>query len=324
MLHWFRRRADLDRAHTSERDRAGVHSGSVFEARIRALGPVLDMAFAQSIYKPILEKQQRDGVEVLRDLDYGSDARHRLDLYRPREPAAALREVLIFLPGGGFIRGDKGDRENVGQYFARHGFIVVVANYRLAPEHVWPAGAQDAVSVYRWVRANASQYGGDAGRIFLAGESAGAAHAAAATLVRRFHPAEGLKLAGCALISGVYNPLLEKLAREQFGVATPDPRNEAYFGADFTRYRDMSTVALIDTAPAAPLLITYAELDLLQMQVQAGELFARLVTDHGFRPQLRVIRGHNHLTQVYSVNTGDESLSAPLLDFLRSCRPATT
>ena len=80
------------------------------EARIRAHGPVLDVHFAQSIYKPLLEKQPRDGVEVFRDIDYGLDARHRLDLYRPQKPAASLREVLIFLPGGGFIRGDKADR----------------------------------------------------------------------------------------------------------------------------------------------------------------------------------------------------------------------
>jgi triacylglycerol lipase len=73
---------------------------------------------------------------------------------------------------------------------------------------------------------------------------------------------------------------------------------------------------LIDAAPF-PLLMTYAELDLLQMQVQAGELFSRLVTQHHFRPDLNVIRGHNHLTQVYSINTGDESLGAPVLKFLR-------
>jgi acetyl esterase len=128
-----------------------------------------------------------------------------------------------------------------------------------------------------------------------------------------------LSIAGTILISGPYNPVLEKLAREQFGVSTPDPRNEAYFGSDFTRYREMSTMALIDAPPTAPLLITFAELDLLQMQVQAAELFAKLVTDHDAKPQLRVIRGHNHLTQVYSVNTGDESLSAPMLEFLREC-----
>jgi triacylglycerol lipase len=179
------------------------------------------------------------------------------------------------------------------------------------------AGAEDVRSALDWARANASEYGGDPGRIWLLGESAGAAHVATATLLRRFHPPEGLPIAGAVLISGVYNVHLERLARAQFEVPTPDPRNEAYFGSEFERYPSMSVAELIDSRPF-PLLITYAELDLLQMQVQAGELFARLVTHHGFAPQLRVIRGHNHLTQVYSINTGDASLTAPVLQFLRS------
>lgn len=302
-------------------DGPGDSDQAARERRIRAHGPVLDMHFAQSLYNPLLENQRRDGVEVIRNIAYGSDERHRCDLYRPQSESAAACPVMIFMPGGGFIRGDKADRENVGQHFARHRIAVVVANYRLAPAHVWPAGAQDVIGAYRWVRNNAAQYGLDPARIFLAGESAGAAHVATATLIRRFHPPEGLSVAGVVLISGVYNPVLEKLAREQFGVATPDPRNEAYFGSDFERYRQMSTIDLIDAPLLAPLLITFAELDLLQMQVQAGELFARLVTQHGFKPQLRVIRGHNHLTQGFAVNTADDSLSAPVLDFLRTCAP---
>jgi acetyl esterase len=289
------------------------------ENRIRAHGPVLDLHFAQTMYKPLLKNQRRDGVEVSSNISYGSDPRHRLDIYAPGNGAAEPHPVMIFIPGGGFIRGDKADRENVGQRFAREGIAVVVANYRLAPAHVWPAGAEDVMRAYQWVRDNATRLGFDPARILLAGESAGAAHIAAATLIRRFHPSQGLSIAGTILISGPYNPVLEKLAREQFGVSTPDPRNEAYFGSDFARYREMSTMALIDAPPTAPLLITFAELDLLQMQVQAAELFAKLVTDHDAKPQLRVIRGHNHLTQVYSVNTGDESLSAPMLEFLREC-----
>ncbi len=302
-----------------EAQAAAAPDGAAREQRIRALGPVLDLQFSQAMYKPLLENQRRDGVEVFRDIAYGTDVRHRLDIYRPQRERAAA-PVMVFMPGGGFIRGDKSERENVGQYFARAGFAVAVANYRLAPTHVWPAGAEDVIAVYRWIRDNAAQHGLDPKRIVLAGESAGAAHVAAATLIRRFHPAGGLSIAGAVLISGVYNPVLEKLAREQFGVATPDPRNEAYFGSDFGSYRSMSTIALIDAPPTAPLLITYAELDLLQMQVQACELFARLVTDFGCKPRLSVIRGHNHTTQTYAINTGDESLSAPILEFLRAVR----
>jgi acetyl esterase len=289
------------------------------EQCIRARGAVLDMPLTQSIYKPLLDIQCRDGVDVIRNIAYGPDPRHRLDVYQPRAAAQAPRAILIFLHGGGFIRGDKSARENVGQLFARTGCVVLLANYRLAPAHAWPAGALDVSAAYLWARENADKFGGDAECIVLAGESAGAAHVAAAALIRRFHPRTGLRVAGCVLISGVYNVHLEKLARRQFGVATPDPRNEAYFGVNFGQYPAMATVDLID-APPFPLLITYAELDLLQMQVQAGELFARLVTRHGFDPELAVIRGHNHLTQSFSVNTGDESLSAPILAFLRKLR----
>lgn len=293
------------------------HAGAPpeIEHRIRAQGAVLDMAFTQSIYTPLLAAQRRDGVIVERDLVYGEDPRHRIDVYRPKV-ASSPCVTMLFLHGGGFVRGDKAERENVGHYFARQGIVVACANYRLAPKAVWPAGAEDVIAAYAWLKSKAAAFGGDPDRIFLVGESAGAAHIATATLVRRFHPREGLRIAGAVLISGVYDVELEHRARRQFGVATPDPRNEPYFGSDAARYPQMSTIRLIDATPA-PLLITYAEMDLPQMQVQAGELFASLVTRHGFDPDLRVVRGHNHLTQSYSVNTGDESLSHLIVEFLR-------
>ncbi|HEY6454899.1 MAG TPA: alpha/beta hydrolase [Steroidobacteraceae bacterium] len=296
-----------------------VSSGPVdLEARIRARGAVLDMSFTQSLYKSLLEQQPREGVRVSRDIRYGSDERHSLDVYQPKSGWSAPGPLVIVMPGGGFVRGDKAERENFGQCFARAGIVTAVANYRLAPLHRWPAGAEDVITAYTWMRQHATRFGVDPGRIFLVGESAGAAHVAAATLVHRFHPPQGLHVAGVVLISGVYNAQLELLARAQFGVATPDPRNEAYFGPEFDRYPAMSTVELIDAPPAARLLITYAELDPVGMQIQAGELFARLVTQHGYSPELRVIRGHNHLTQVYAVNTGDVSLSDPLLAFVQN------
>lgn len=284
---------------------------------IRAGGPVIDPPLARALYAPLLAQAPRGG-EVVRDLAYGPDERHRLDAYLPVGPHGPA-PVVIFMHGGGFVRGDKADRAQVGHYFSRHGVLAIVPNYRLGPRHRWPAGAEDVSASLAWARANAARHGGDPDRIVLAGESAGAAHVAAATLVRRFHPAGGLKLSGAFLASGVYDVELELLARAQFGVATPDPRNEAYFGTDFSAYRAMSTVELVDAAPF-PLAISYAELDPIQMQVQASELFARLVTRHGFRPRIGVVAGHNHLSQVYAINTGDDALAGPMLDFVRDPR----
>ena len=286
------------------------------EARLRSLGAVLDLRTSLELYEPLLARQPRAGVQITHDQAYGSDVRHRLDVYAPAI-AGIPRPVVLIFHGGGFIRGDKRERENAGLYFARAGYLAIVPNYRLAPAARWPAGAEDVVAALQWARAHVVHYGGDPEQIWLIGESAGAAHVATASLLRRFHPPEGLKIQGIVLISGVYNVELERLARAQFGVATPDPRNEPYFGSDSEHYPAMCVVDQVDAAPL-PMLITFAEMDLLQMQVQAGELFARLVRQHGFAPRLAVIRGHNHLSQIISINTGDESLTAPILEFLRA------
>jgi len=286
------------------------------EAQIRARGSVLDLPLVQSLYQQALDVQPRDGVAVTRDLPYGPNERHHLDAYRPIDAAAQSSASMIFLHGGGFIRGNKAGRDNVGYFFARQGFVTLVANYRLAPAHAWPAGAEDVTRALCWTQENISRWGGNPQRVFVAGESAGAAHIALATLVKRFHPSSRIPPAGALLISGVYNASLEAMARRQFAIPTPDPRNDAYFGSNRDAFPAMSTVDLVDAAPF-PLFMSYAELDMLQMQVQAGELFSRLVTRHGFDPELAVIRGHNHLSQVYSINTGDDSLSGPLLEFLK-------
>jgi len=65
----------------------------------------------------------------------------------------------------------------------------VLPNYRLAPDSRWPSGPQDVAALWQWLQLQARQFGGEPARCVLAGESAGAAHAAAAALMRRFQPA---------------------------------------------------------------------------------------------------------------------------------------
>jgi acetyl esterase len=286
------------------------------ERLIRTTGAVIDPPLVKSWYAPLRETQPRDGAEVRQDIAYGDDERQRLDVYLPATGDTKGRPLLIFVHGGGFVRGDRRDRANVGWWFARAGFVTVVPGYRLGPTHRWPAGAQDVAAAWAWAHDNAEALGADPQRIYVAGESAGAAHVAAATLMKRFRHADVLAPRAALLVSGVYNVHLEKLARRQFGIASPDPRNEAYFGGDFADYPAMSTVDNVDSEPF-PLLITWAELDPPQMQVQAGELFARLTTQHGFDPDAAVIHGHNHLSQLEAINTADDTLASTLLDFMQ-------
>lgn len=281
---------------------------------LRALGSGVNLPEVQALYEPLLAVQPRDGVAVQADLAYGSHERHRLDVYAPQNTPGNA-PVLVWLHGGGFIRGDKRARANLGVWGARQGFVTVLPNYRLAPESHWPSGPEDVAAVWQWLQREAARFGGDARRIVLAGESAGAAHVAAATLMRRFQPA-GWQLAGVALFSGPYNARMETLSRAQLGVPTPDPRNDAYFGTDPAVIDAASIVDQVDAAPF-PLWISFAERDLLTMQAQGGELFARLVSRHGFAPELRCIREHNHFSGGFSVGTADESVSAPLADFVR-------
>ena len=284
-------------------------------AHLRALGAGFNLPQVQALYAPLLARQPRDGVQHWADEVYGPHERHRLDVYRSATFADGARPLLVMLHGGGFIRGDKSQRANVGWWAAREGFVAVLPNYRLAPESRWPCGPEDVMAIWRWVCSHADRLGADRTRVVLMGESAGAAHVAAASLRRAFQP-PGWRIAGAVLLSGPYNARLEGLARAQFGIATPDARNDAYFGPEPAAWDAASIVDNVDVAPF-PLLIGYAERDLLQMQVQAGELFARLVSRHGFDPALRCWREHNHFSQGYSFGTSDGSVSGPVADFIR-------
>jgi acetyl esterase len=123
-----------------------------------------------------LSRPERHGVEVLRNIEYlstGAEA-HRLDVYRPAERAAAPRPVVMYVHGGGFRILSKDTHWVMALVFARRGFLVFNVNYRLAPTHAFPAAIEDVCAAYQWVVGNAASYGGDASRIVLAGESAGA------------------------------------------------------------------------------------------------------------------------------------------------------
>ncbi|MBK9265318.1 MAG: alpha/beta hydrolase fold domain-containing protein [Polyangiaceae bacterium] len=98
---------------------------------------------------------------------------HLLDVYRPAEGRGPYPAVL-YIHGGGFRILSKDSHWGMALAFARRGYVVFVVNYRLAPVHKYPAAVEDVATALQWVNDHAHEYGGDASRLVLAGESAGA------------------------------------------------------------------------------------------------------------------------------------------------------
>ncbi|MGK5093295.1 alpha/beta hydrolase [Deltaproteobacteria bacterium TL4] len=83
--------------------------------------------------------------------------------------------VLIYFHGGGWTVGDLDTHDGLCRLFAEEGrFVVVAVDYRLAPEHKFPAALEDAYTAYLWIRRNVSQLEGHPSKIAVGGDSVGA------------------------------------------------------------------------------------------------------------------------------------------------------
>ncbi len=117
-----------------------------------------------------------DSHQIAKDIAFGSDPRHRLDLYAPRKVNRDL-PVMLFIYGGGWDSGDKSDYSFAGRAYAALGFLTAVADYRLVPEAHYPEFLEDCVAAAKWLTGQAAEFGGNARDLFLAGHSAGAYNA---------------------------------------------------------------------------------------------------------------------------------------------------
>jgi acetyl esterase len=122
-------------------------------------------------------------------------------IYTPKtlRKTGGLAPCLVFYHGGGWVIGDLDSHDVVCRKLAHEGELIVISiDYRLAPEHKFPAAVDDAIAALKWVASNAKELGVDATRIMVGGDSAGGNLAAVVALAAR--DGEGPKLAGQVLI----------------------------------------------------------------------------------------------------------------------------
>lgn len=105
-------------------------------------------------------------------------------IYHPRQISSP--GTLVYFHGGGHVLGSLETHDaNARHLCAESGAVVIAVDYRLAPEHPFPAAVEDAVDAVTWAAANGAEHGGDPRRLAVAGDSAGANLAAVTALIAR-------------------------------------------------------------------------------------------------------------------------------------------
>jgi acetyl esterase len=109
-----------------------------------------------------------------------------LRLYRPAQAPQAMAPALVYFHGGGWTIGDLDTHDTLCRELAhRSGCVVVSVDYRMGPEHRFPAAVNDCLTATRWLHAHAGELGVDRSRLAVGGDSAGGNLAAVVALALR-------------------------------------------------------------------------------------------------------------------------------------------
>jgi len=267
--------------------------------------------------------------QVFRDIPYrleaGADSQKpRLDLFLPSPQTARPWPVLVFVHGGGWRHGDRALRvggaevyANIGRFMAGHGVGSAVISYRLQPTVDWKAQVEDVASAVAWITTHVPRLGGDAGRIFLAGHSAGAQLVAHVALDTEPLTAMGLpegSVCGLIPVSGAGFDVSDARTYELGASRSYYEKRFRNEGSGDEWAREASPIAQMGE-PLPATLILYADGDWPSLRRQS-ELLGEGLAARGAVVDLRVIEGEDHYTIVPTLSRSDRPAGSNLLDFV--------
>jgi acetyl esterase/lipase/alkylation response protein AidB-like acyl-CoA dehydrogenase len=246
----------------------------------------------------------------------------RLRIYTPRPLAAGeTLPIVVHYHGAGWVAGDLDTHDAIARYYARHADAIVVAvDYRLAPEHPFPAAVNDAYAALEWAAAQAREIHGDASRIAVTGDSAGGNLAAVVAQMARDR--RGPRLAYQALLYPAVDldgtahanyPSCARFGGGDYFLSTEDMEwfTAQYLGADKPRLvKDprVSPIAAQDLSGLPPALIVVAGCDPLRDE---GLAYADRLEAAGVKVERKEYPGtvHAFVSFAAAIPTANETLA---------------
>jgi acetyl esterase len=258
----------------------------------------LTPAEARGAYTSSREALSPDAPAITEIRDLTAEGPHGpipMRLYRDGE-AREPRAALVYLHGGGWVIGDLDSHDTVCRSIAKaSGATVIAVDYRMGPEHKFPAAVDDAIAATGWIAAHAAVLGIDARRIALGGDSAGGNLATVTAIHARDH--HGPDIAAQILIYPGTDFSMTQESHRLFGEGYVLTRSlMAYFqnhyltDADKTDWR-ASPILMRDLSRLPPALIITAGFDPLRDE---GEDYARRLIEAGVLTMVKRFPGEIH------------------------------
>jgi acetyl esterase/lipase len=243
------------------------------------------------------------GIRLVEDVPYGPNPGQEADLYLPEQKGFP---VLVFVHGGGWISEDKIYFGVVGRYLAENGVGAVLINYRLPPAANCEVELRDVAAGFAWTRQHAAELGGDPGRLFLGGHSAGGHLVTAVAANPKYLAAEGLTLEdlrGVVAFSGFYRIRA----------------NVRVMGVEYVFHdvdkKEVSPVDIIQ--PGLPPFLLFCGSHEAFWLRQPTRVLQRKLLDVGGQCEVLVVPGEKHYGEVLHIDRPGSPQGPRLLEFIR-------
>ena len=223
--------------------------------------------------------------------------------------------VVVYLHGGGWIGGSTKTHRKLGMQFAEAGYLTINVEYRLAPEHPFPAGLEDCVYAVKWAGDNAKRWNGDVSRLAVGGDSAGGnLTAATLTSLAAEKYAGPAKPKAALLIYGVYD-FPATMKREKAG--SIDGMVKAYAGAGYPAILEdprVSPLRAVKPGALPPSFVICGTADPLLPETHA---MADALKRADIRHEVVILEDMPHGFLQFSVLSGCKQGLDQMFDFLR-------
>lgn len=269
--------------------------------------------FAEDII-PVAEPGE---VTIYKDIQYKFVSESKpdqtsLDIYQPMGVVDA--PVLVYIHGGIWIQGDKGNYDWKTHYFVERGWVVVSANYRLAPDITFPANAEDVGDAIAWVYQNIDKYGGDPNRIFIIGYSSGAHLVALVATDESYLNKFNLKLdiiKGIVLLESSYYDIFRRVVKQPYN---KDLHNMIFGENPILWYKASPFRYVFPNKNIPPSLLVYTELN-NRHQWQAID-FSEILNQNGYFSQTYFAADVDHVELNVQLGMPEDKTINVIMPFL--------